>query len=114
MNTAQGGEDPKKLSNTLIGEQVHTLMWRSGRTQAQLAKLLGVDQGSVSRRLHGRREWSATEIAVTAAWLGVRPENLLPEVEVHGDDDDPNDCGIGVANGAPTRTRTWDLRIKSP
>lgn len=113
MNTASTGKDPKTRSNMLIGEHVHTLMWRTGRTQAQLAKLLGVDQGSVSRRLHGRREWSATEIAVTAAWLGVPPEQLLPEVELLHDDGDGDDDDDG-GSGAPTRTRTWDLRIKSP
>lgn len=39
--------DPAKQGNALIGERVHTLMWRSGRTQKQLATILNVDQGSI-------------------------------------------------------------------
>lgn len=108
MDTADSSAELRHRSNVLIGEHIHTLMWRAGKTQSQLASLLGVDQGSVSRRLRGNREWSAYEIAVTAAWLGVTPGDLMPQIEV--DPPDPND---GVA-GAPTRARTWDLRIKSP
>ncbi|QFG10055.1 immunity repressor [Mycobacterium phage IdentityCrisis] len=92
-----------------IGERVHTLMWRSGRTQKQLAAVLNVNQGSISNRLRGKTEWSAIDIAVTAAWLGVEPAELMPEVELL-----PDDGGDGGAAGAPTRARTWDLRIKSP
>ena len=102
--------DPKKRATSLIGEKVHTLMWRAGRTQKQLAAVLQVGQASVSDRLRGKTEWSAIDIAVTAAWLGVEPAELIPDVELlpdgGGDDDGPA--------GAPTRARTWDLRIKSP
>lgn len=111
MTISQPDEvDPKRRATTLIGERVHTLMWRAGRTQKQLASILRIDQGAVSNRLRGKTEWSAIDVAVTAAWLGVRPEDLMPEVELFpGDGDDD-----GGAAGAPTRARTWDLRIKSP
>jgi hypothetical protein len=102
--------DPRKRINTLIGKQVHTLMWDGRRTQKQLAAILNVDQGSVSNRLRGKTEWSAWEVAVTAEWLGVAAADLMPAVEVTPDDGG-NDDG---AAGAPTRARTWDLRIKSP
>ena len=101
MTIASGGA--RQQSNILIGERIHTLMWRAGRTQSQLAGLLGVDQGSISRRLHGQREWSAVEVAITAAWLAVTPEELMPEIELMPDD-----------GGAPSTTRTYDLRIISP
>lgn len=100
--------DPKRQGNAWIGEKVHTLMWRSGRTQVQLAAVLNVDQGSVSNRLRGKTVWSAVELAAVAAWLDVPITDLMPEVEL-----DPPDPSDGVA-GAPTRARTWDLRIKSP
>lgn len=83
-------------------------MWRNSLTQKQLAAVLNVDQGSVSNRLRGKTVWSAVELAAVAAWLDVPIADLVPEVEI--DPPDPND---GVA-GAPTRARTWDLRIKSP
>jgi len=112
MDTAGSGAALRHRSNVLIGEHIHTLMWRSGKTQSQLAALLGVDQGSVSRRLRGKREWSGYEIAVTAAWLGVASSELMPEIEITPDDDGGDDDG-GAA-GAPTRARTWDLRITRP
>ncbi len=101
--------DPKKQGNALIGERVHTLMWRAGRTQKQLAAVLNVDQGSVSNRLRGKTVWSAVDLAAVAAWLEVPITDLLPEVEL--EPPDPNDGGKA---SAPTRARTWDLRIKSP
>ena len=103
-------DDPAKRSNRLIGAEVHRLMWDSKRTQKQLAALLGIDQGSVSKRLRGHIEWAAWEVAVTAAWLGVQPADLIPPIDLHPDDGGDD----GGAGGAPTRARTWDLRIKSP
>ncbi|MGV8874823.1 MAG: helix-turn-helix domain-containing protein [Rhodococcus sp. (in: high G+C Gram-positive bacteria)] len=102
--------DAKKTGNAIIGERIHTLMWREGRTQAQLAILLGVDQGSVSKRLKGRTQWSAIEVQTAAAWLGVPVTDLMPEIELAPRPEGPDE-GPG---GAPSRTRTYDLRIKSP
>lgn len=101
--------NPGKRSNSLIGEEVHTLMWRSGRTQKQLGQLLGVDQGSISKRLKGKTEWAAWEVAATAAWLNVPITDLIPEMEISPDGGDD-----GGAAGAPSRARTYDLRIISP
>ncbi|QBI97722.1 immunity repressor [Gordonia phage Dogfish] len=100
----------KRAANSIIGERVHTLMWRQRRTQKELGALLGVDQASISKRLKGDTNWSAFELAATAAWLGESVMALLPEIEVVGPNDDPDT----PAGGAPTRARTWDLRITSP
>ncbi len=111
MSIELAGEvDPKKQGNAVIGERVHTLMWRTGRTQKQLAGVLNVDQGSVSNRLRGKTAWTVVDLLAVAAWLDVPVTDLMPEVELlpDGGDDD------GGAAGAPTRARTWDLRIKSP
>ncbi len=111
MTTAIADEvDPRKRVNIIIGKQVHTLMWDARRTQKQLAAILNVDQGSVSNRLRGKTEWSAWEVAVTAEWLGVAPADLMPAVELSPDGGGDDDATAG----APTRARTWDLRIKSP
>ena len=69
--------DPKRLANSLIGERVHTLMWRRGHTQRQLAAILGVDQGSISNRLHGKTTWSAIEVVAVATWLDEPVTDLL-------------------------------------
>lgn len=105
--------DIKKRGNAMIGEKVHTLMWREGRKQNELANVLRVDQGSVSKRLRGKTDWTAIDLIATAHWLDVPVEDLLPEV-VPPDDDDPSAVVAEGPGGAPTRARTWDLRIKSP
>lgn len=74
-------QDPKMLANALIGERIHTLMWRRGHTQRQLATILGVDQGSISNRLHGKTAWSAIDVVAAAAWLGEPVTDLLAGVE---------------------------------
>ena len=103
------GPDPKRRGNAWIGERVHTLMWRSGRTQTQLASVLGVDQGSVSNRLRGKTAWTVVDLLAVAAWLDVPVTELMPAVELGPPE--PDDSGKG---SAPTRARTWDLRIIRP
>ena len=97
----------KRQGNAVIGERVHTLMWRSSRTQKQLASLLNVDQGAVSNRLRGKTAWSAMEVLSVAAWLGVPVTDLMPEVELVLLPPDGDDGGLS----APSRARTEDLRI---
>lgn len=46
--------DPKKQGNAVIGERVHTLMWRTGRTQKQLAAVLNVDSATGGQRVASR------------------------------------------------------------
>lgn len=66
------------LSDAVIGERVHLLMWPDRtKTQQRLAELLGIDQAAVSKRLRGKTKWSAIEIAMTASWLGVDTCELL-------------------------------------
>ncbi len=101
--------DPKRQGNAVIGERVHTLMWRTGRTQKQLAAVLNVDQGSISNRLKGKTAWTVVDLLAAAAWLDVPVTDLMPEVELT-----PGDGDDGGAAGAPSRARTYDLRIKSP
>ena len=105
-----GPLDPKKQGNAVIGERVHTLMWRGGRTQTQLAAVLNVDQGSISNRLKGKTNWTVVDLLAVAAWLNVPITDLMPEVELLPDDGDDG----GGASGAPSRTRTYDLRIIRP
>src|SRR5690349_7576052 len=89
--------DPKKQGNAVIGERVHTLMWRTGRTQKQLAAVLNVDQASISNRLKGKTAWTVVDLLATAAWLDVPVTDLMPEVELTPGGDD------GGAASAPSR-----------
>lgn len=91
VSAPSGSPDPVKQGNVIIGERVHTLMWRSGRTQVQLAAVLNVDQGSISNRLRGKTNWSAVEVCAVARWLQVPVAEIMPEVEL----DDPPEPGGG-------------------
>lgn len=62
MTTAIDSTDAKKVANAIIGEKIHQLMWRQKRSQKALGELLGVDQGSISKRLRGKTLWSASEV----------------------------------------------------
>lgn len=65
----------------IIGERVHIAMWRAGVTQLQLAKAIGVDQGSVSKRLRGITAWRVQDVNAAARLCGVTVEALLPTSE---------------------------------
>lgn len=95
MSTPVDERNPQVIANTIIGERVHTHMWRSGRTQKQLSALLGVTQGAVSNRLRGKTMWSASEILAVAAWIDVPVTDLMPEMEIVGPNG-PDDPGGAV------------------
>lgn len=96
--------DPKQIANVIIGEKIHQLMWRRKCTQAALGELLGIDQGSVSKRLRGKTTWSASEVLAVAAWLDVPITDLMPEMEYTGPEGpdgmvppvglEPTTCGL--------------------
>lgn len=106
---ADMGADPKKRTTTVIGERIHTLMWRSGRTQTQLARILKIDQGAVSNRLRGKTQWDAWEVAVTAAWLGVQVNDLIPEMEL-----DPPTANPNIGGDDAPDSGSWEVRINRP
>lgn len=64
--------------DAVIGEAVHTLMWRQGITQTAMADALGLDQSALSRKLHGGRPWKASEVFAAARLLGVEAGELYP------------------------------------
>lgn len=75
---AQTHPEPDADDDVLIGERIHTEMWRARVPQTQLAQALGLDQAAVSRRLRGRTAWKASEVRRAAALLGVTVASLLP------------------------------------
>ena len=58
---------------------VRAEMARQGRTQRDLAALLGVSQPTVSARLTGRKDFTVAELRRIAAWLGVPLRALIAE-----------------------------------
>jgi len=57
--------------DAVIGERLHTWMWRNRISQVDLAARLGISQPSIGRKLRGESAWSAGELARAAATLGV-------------------------------------------
>ena len=51
------------------------------RTQADAAAVLGISQASISRRLSGDTPFTAQEIHQLAAWLDIRPADLIGELD---------------------------------
>lgn len=58
---------------------VRAEMARLGRTQRELAVVLGVSQPTVSARLAGRRDFTVAELRTVAKWLGVPLRALIAE-----------------------------------
>jgi len=64
-----------------VGATVRAELRRRKVTQAQLAKVLGLSQMAVSRRLTGSVAFDVNELAATAGYLGVDLASLLPDGE---------------------------------
>jgi transcriptional regulator with XRE-family HTH domain len=54
-------------------------MARHGRTQREMADLLGLTQPTVSGRMSGRTDFTITELRAVARWLGVSVSALIGE-----------------------------------
>src|SRR6266498_794804 len=60
-----------------LGRIIHVAMWERRITQAVLAAKLGIDQTTVSKKLHGLRPWSVKELIDVADFLGMDARDLL-------------------------------------
>ena len=74
----------------VIGERVHGIMWRRRISQDALAPQLGIAQSALSRKMRGQVQWTARDVAVVAAVLGVEVADLMPSpAELEGLDVTP-------------------------
>ena len=113
LMTVDASAEPTNLQtfDERLGEAIHQVLWRRKIRQTEFARtVLGITQSAFSRKLRGERPFFAGELALIAAALDLPVVDLLPGVEV-GPGDGSDDGG---AAGAPTRARTWDLRITRP
>lgn len=63
----------------VVAARIHSLMWAKRVTQGQLAGLLGVTQGVVSRKLRGHSPITLPELFTIAGALGVDVTQLVDE-----------------------------------
>lgn len=71
------GQVVTPLYDERIGARVREALREHGRTQQELAFVLGIDPAAVNRRLTGRTAWKASELADTAAMVGVSVADLM-------------------------------------
>lgn len=103
----------RSAARAKVATEVRVEMARIGIKESALASAAGISQSTLNRRLKPTSErdaFTVDELERVADVLGVHPATFFRSVSGHdgGGDDD------GGAAGAPTRARTWDLRIKSP
>lgn len=60
-----------RTTDERAGRIARTLLAHQGRRQHELADVLGLDSGQVSRALRGQRRWTLDEIAAMAAFFDV-------------------------------------------
>jgi transcriptional regulator with XRE-family HTH domain len=60
-----------------IAARIRALLEERGDTQADLARVLDVDESAVSKLLSGRRGLAAAELAALCEYYGVRSDTIL-------------------------------------
>jgi transcriptional regulator with XRE-family HTH domain len=60
-----------------IARRIRTLLEERGDTQAQLARILSIDESGVSKLLAGRRGLAAGELAALCEHYGIRSDEIL-------------------------------------
>ena len=65
------------MLNTMSMKHLKALLVAKGKTQSQLAEVLGRDKSAITNMLQGKRQLKASEIPVIAAFLGVHETQVL-------------------------------------
>ncbi len=80
MSNAQELSSPLNNSgNETIAANIRGLLGYRGKTQADLARGLGLSEMSLSRRMKSRAEFTSSEIVAVADYLHVAPGDLFDE-----------------------------------
>ena len=61
----------------MIGRNIKRVLERTGKTQRELAEVIGITEASMSRYIHGDRVPKATVLAKIADALGVTTDQLI-------------------------------------
>lgn len=77
-----------RLADAQAGERAHMLIWRSGRTQGDIALEIGIEPTAFGKKLRGKNGWALQELIDLAAVLNTSVGYLVGETD--GDDPDTN------------------------
>ena len=72
---------PDKSIDIEVGRRVHMRMWDSKLTHEAVARSIGLDTSSFSKRLRGERKWALIELVNVATVLRTTSSYLLGETE---------------------------------
>lgn len=65
-------------TDTHVGRRINDLLFASDMNQTELAAALDLDQSTLSKKIRGRRRWSALEVVLAANALEVSVTDILP------------------------------------
>ncbi len=68
--------------STPLNAEIRANMARKGLNGGDVASMLGLSRGAVSRRLTGQTDWTVNELTAVASFLGVTVAALLGSAEV--------------------------------
>ena len=114
-------ETDAKYVEQVISFNVRMLLTALNRTQADLAKALGVTRSAMSIKLAGKSTWSVPDVVNTANYLGTSMESLIDDslmrrMGVAQDTDadmEKSAVSDGLSDdGTPRGIRTHNPRLK--
>ena len=111
------------LSNTeqIISWNVKILLTAQGKSQADLARILGISRATMTNKLKSRISWSLLDAVKTARFLNTTVDTLLDDslmrrmgvAEEMGDDMEKSAVSGGLSDdGTPRGIRTHNPRLK--
>lgn len=101
----------RHLLRDAVSGEVRAQLARRRLRQADLAPVLGVNQGQVSKRLCGHVPWSVDDLEALAEFFGVDARDLVPGLPDRADVDIPDHRGeAGARRRHPTAANSAAVR----
>ena len=97
----------------------YLLLLNGNMSQKELALGLGLTPGQLNHKMVGRSKWGVSEMIALGDFFGVPFDYLIGRLPIESAEPvnakTPAEAGVeAVDESAPSRDRTYDLRIKSP
>lgn len=107
-NFSPSGLSPAALTLQEFSRRLYRLMLGKGWTQAELARQSGLTRDSISGYVRGNHMPTHESVKALAKALGVKPEELLPNIVQTAIDDDIPSLELKVSTSDPSKS--W-LRV---